>query len=265
MRELKLIQDEIDAAVAADDVMSVQLTSTSRTAIWRLWRDVTALAIQTLEGIFDAHKKDVETIAARSEYGTKDWYGQKALEFQLGDVLTIQDGLPGYSVIDETKKIVRRASVSEGATGGLLLKVAKESSGLVPLTSTERSAFVAYLNKIKFAGIFTQVVSLPADLIKGTLVVYHNGLRLEAELETELDEVAANFVTEIPFDGRFSVIKFIDALQAVDGVTDVVPTLLQAKPSSDVYTAFQRVVDPVSGYFEIDTAGGGFNWSFEVE
>lgn len=266
MRDIAEIEDEMDAAIAADPVLSTRLTSTSRTAIYRLWRHIVALAAKTLEALFDTHKKDIENLMSQGQHGLPGWYAQKSLEFQLGDNLTIVDGKPAYAVVDPSKRIVTRASVTEGATGGILVKVAKGSPGaLLPLTSVEKQAFVAYLNKIKFAGIFTNTISLSADLLKGQIQVFHNGLKLTGDLEDELNEVVKAHLAQIQFDGRLVITQLIDALQAVDGVTDVVVLSIQVKAASDIYRTVNRVSNPASGYFLLDEAGGGITWTLTQE
>jgi len=56
-RTIQEIQGGILATIASDQVLSTQLTSTSKVAIYRLFTFVVASAIWLLESIFDNHKK----------------------------------------------------------------------------------------------------------------------------------------------------------------------------------------------------------------
>lgn len=260
------IQDEIEAAKAADAVLSVQITTTSNASIWRTIRNVIALAVYNLELIMDLFRAEVDAIAARSEYGTPQWCVDKAKEFQYGDDLVIVNGTPTYAVIDETKQIVKQATANDGPSGGLVLKVAKESSGtLAALTTAEKTAFSYYWNKVKFAGIYSQVISLPADLLKGAVTVYHDGLIPDATLEYSLNALVTEYVQNLPFDGLFRVLSLTDHIQTLPNVTDVVVTSLQAKATGDVYRAVVRAVQPASGYFALDTGAGGITWTLIAE
>lgn len=265
-RTILEIQEAIDTAKAANPDLVSKLTSTSNASIWRLIRNVVAAVIYSLEQIFDQHKAEVQAIANLSEYGLPEWYKQKALAFQYGDTLAIVNGVPVYPLIDSTKLIVKRVSVNDGPTGGLVIKLAKESSGeLVALSNAELSSFKYYLNKIKFAGIYTAIISMAGDMIKGAVTVYHDGLREDLALQNDLNSAVASFLGNIEFDGRFNMIRLIDALQVVDGVTDVKINNLLWKPFGGIYTAIDRYVDPQSGYFKIDTAGGGITWTLTAE
>jgi hypothetical protein len=265
-RTLTEIRDEIYAAKAADALLNPLLTSTSNAAVWRLWVNIFAGAIYTLEVLFDLFKAEVELLAARSEYGSIAWNAQKALEFQYGDTLTIVNGVPTYAVVDESMRIVKRASVSDGPTGGLIVKVAKElGDSFEPLSGAEETAFTYYFNKVKFAGIYTSIINLPADLLKGTINIYHDGLRDLVELEADLNAAVAAFIKAIDFDGTLHVIKLVDALQSVDGVTDVDITSLLSKEPGDIYIAIVRYKDPKSGYFQLDTGAGGITWTLTAE
>ena len=207
------------------------LNSTSQTAIYKFWAYVTSVAIYTLELLWDLFKIEIEDILDKRINGTNDWYAQKALDYQDGDKLTVlgtEDNVYlGYSVISEDNKIITRAAYSEdtvsGEKGRLRLKVAKgDTSSLSELDAGERGRFNEYITKIKFAGTNILVISEPADTIDiSDTTVYHDGTRTDDDVKEDVLEAINNYLINLPFDGIIFFEKYRDAIQAVEGVSDV--------------------------------------------
>lgn len=254
-RSIDEIRSEIDGAISSDDELSgIDLgLSTSRVSVWRLWRNVVSRAILTLESIFDSHKKEVQKLSEQLIYGKEDWYQRQAFEWQYGDTLSVIEGKPVYVPVDLTKRIVTRCSV-KSRLGTVVLKVAKGSlPDLQPLSVLEKTAFEYYIDRIKPAGIRTEVVSLQADLVWPELKVYFKGELIPADVRAQVVIALNGFLSSIAFDGVLNVNRFIDAVQQVEGVLDVEITALQVKsPLESVYRPVIRVADSTSGYFKFD-------------
>ena len=60
-RTIEEIQGRILTAIASDQALSTQLTSTSKVAVFRLFTYIIASSIWLLESIFDNHKKEIDT------------------------------------------------------------------------------------------------------------------------------------------------------------------------------------------------------------
>lgn len=251
------IRIEIEAAKDAEPTLA-NLTSSSNTAIWRLLIDIVTEAIYILELLWDGLKTEVETLAAQRQSGTTGWYAQKVLDWQYGDSVTMLNYVPGYILIDETKKIAKKVSVNE-KNGGIIIKVAKDDGGvLIPLTNDEVTALQTYVNEIKFAGTATGIVSLNADIAKPNLKIYYDGQLDTVELETALEQALNDFLNNIPFDGILHLQKMVDSIQLVNGVNDLEVIELKCKANTaGSYTSVTLSYEPESGYFELAPIGTG--------
>lgn len=252
-RDIEVIKAEIEEAIQADPELSgidLELSS-SKVSIWRLWRNVVAAAVFTLESLFDMHKSEVALLSESLIYGKPDWYQAKAFEYQAGDSLIVDStGNLRYVSINPATKIIKRCSVGESLSK-VTLKVSKLSAGMPePLTTPEKTAFEYYLDRMKPAGIKTEVISLAGDLLWPTVNVYYRGELNASSLRTEIIAALNQYVATIDYNGRLYLSAFKDAIQAVSGVVDVVLVSVKVKSSLDLtFTPINRVHESVSGYY----------------
>ena len=116
---------ELDALSILTAPEQANVDSGSKVSEWRLWVWVTAVAIWTLEKLFDIFKIEVEERIAATRVHTRRWYREKALAYQYDDTLNESDV---YDVIDPDKQIVKYASVRKVILSGMApygLKFAK--------------------------------------------------------------------------------------------------------------------------------------------
>jgi hypothetical protein len=228
--------------------------STSATAEWRIWVSIFAYAIWLFEVVMDVFRADVENQLSKKQPGTREWYSEKALAFQNGHNLTVDDwGVVGYATADTEAQIVKRASVSE-ASGTVTIKVAKinsETSELEPLNITdgEYLNFQRYMDQIKFAGTAVEYRTLPADLVEYDISVYYDPLYLPGDLETRLIASLQEFRTAMGFDARLYKSDFVNAIQAVAGVKSVKVNAMTVIPSEGDPVTLDVVEELESGYF----------------
>lgn len=262
-RSIATIQAEIIAEVQADTTLGALLTSTSVTAVWRLWTYVVAVAIWTLEVLFDTFQAEAAELVAAQKPHTLRWYRQKALDFQLGGTL-----IPGEDEYNNTgltpdevaaQKVVAQAAAVE-ATNLLIVKVAREVSGaLQPLTSPQITACTAYMNEIKDAGVSLQVRSVNADHLRVEVDVYYDatvlasdGSRLDGTASTPIQDAVKAFLKNTPFDGVFVKAHLTDAIQAVQGVNVPEIRVCQARRDDDpTYSGVDIFYEPFSGFLKI--------------
>ncbi|KZS42315.1 hypothetical protein AWE51_02425 [Aquimarina aggregata] len=193
-----------------------ELTSTSKTSIWRLWVYIVATAIWM-------HEKIVERNALLSRPHTLAWYREQALNYIAGADLIWKDGYfqfdtTGIPSIEEAK-IINHCAISErlfsdvfpndgqqnetnnnptqdteslireyyyNQVGIVTMKVAKRINGLPKaLTTQERTIFQAYMNQIKDAGTQIRVVSTTGDKIRIRLEVYVDPLIMYTDGDNE--------------------------------------------------------------------------------
>lgn len=199
-------------------------------------------AIYSFETIMDTFIIDINDIIKDRINGTPSYYVNAALKYQHGDKLKIKDdGLGfGYEKTDETKRIITQASYQESSNPQsldtkLILKVATGTNGkLSPLTEDQLTQVTAYINQIKFAGTYIEVVSRKGDIIIPRLTVFYDGSVMEEAMRSALDDALNKFIMETKFNSAIYVSSIVSCLMAVEHVTDVYMDV-NAVPQQGVY------------------------------
>lgn len=273
-RTISVIYDEIVAEMATmsslnafqPNVHSAQtflteLTSSSKVAIWKSFLWVVAFALWVNEVLLDKHKEEIELRAREIIAGTPSWYRDQCLLFQYGSALQWINNRFQYSAIDETKQVIKRAAVVEGA-GQVRLKVAKLSGDTpVPLSTSEFNAFLQYMAKVKLAGTDLTIISNPSDTLKirydivyDPLVLTETGELINTPGTYPVHDVINEFIGNLPFNGVLNLTQLTDAIQQVEGVVD--PTLVSAwaKFGSLPYSLINKNYQADAGHMVIDPA-----------
>jgi len=260
-RTIAQIQQAIIDAKNADVNLS-GLSSTSNVAIWRLWTYIVAFCQWTIETFFDLHVAEVKGIIATQKPHTLQWYATMAKAFQYGDALAVDSDT--YAVIHTTKQIVNYAAAIEYTNGikGLRIKVATFSGGsLAALSSPQLTAFTAYMQTIKDAGVRLTMTTANPDSLKLNLNIYYNalvldntGARLDGSASTPVQDAIDNYLENLPFNGLYINFELLEALKAVDGV--IIPELVSAQYyytgiAGGGYTAIATECSPDAGYIRV--------------
>lgn len=253
---------EIEALIDAEKAKYTELStlnSVSVVAIWKRWRYIVAFFTNYIWQLIDAYKVEIETIIKNGIAGRGEWYVQKAYEFQFGDNLSVVDNVLQYEVIDIAKNIVKRASYFNDTTANppiIKLRVASEDSGsnIIPLSAPQLTAFTDYVNSIMFAGVRIDIISQATDLLKLIANVYYSPLFDLTTVRTNVEIAINNYLKNLPFDGQVRISALTDSIQAVEGVSDVLITTIQAKATAGSYANVTRVYNTVAGYIQIDSA-----------
>lgn len=237
------------------------LTSTSKTAIWRLLLWLFAVALWMQEWVFEKNIQEIKSIASKAFAGTIAWYYNISMAFQLGDDLKVfDDGRVDYETIDPTKQIIKRCAVVE-KENVLIIKVAKETNGEPqPLSEEEEIAFSNYIKKRKFAGTRINIINHPPDELQVRLTVYYNPLVLKPNGSYQMGliiypakDAVKNYIKNIKFGGKLVKTHLVDEIQKALGVCDVTLHYVKAKKYAD--TQFNLITEnfyeAYSGYFKI--------------
>lgn len=272
-RSTQEIQNEIIAQKDSEPALS-GLNSPSGTAIWRLWTRIVAVAINLHEQFIDNSILEMEQIARDSVAGTPDWLQRRALEFQYSptdpQVVTVIDGRASYPTIYTDLRIITRASVKEQNNGRTQIKVAKGDTVLSPLTANELNAFKGYIDKIGFAGIPIDTVSLEADRFRFEGEIFYSGEYVQSTVLNDVKTAISNYLSSISindFDGIVIRENVIDSIQKVSGVVgvDTLNVKMNGRPFQSVLfdqnnVNIVREYETASGYIiEEDTAGNTFS------
>ena len=186
-----------------------------------------ATAAATLENLWDIRKREIDTIVHQQRYGYAGWYERMMRAFQFGfdinelEEKDIYDDTTSQEAIDA--RIIAFAFCQDRTGGnGVLIKIAKADADGNPtvLEPAEETAAVAYVNRIKPAGIPITVVNDPSDILNINVQIRCNPLVFTSK-DAVSDAVRAgieNYLRGVEYNGSFVGMKMIDALQLIPGI-----------------------------------------------
>lgn len=255
----------------------------SQVSVFNLIIFVVSASIFTFEVIADNLQTTIQSIADSAPSGNSSWLRRQILNFQFGDAITINSTdadasdyfVPKYAVEDATKKIITRCAITDGANNAVNVKVAKGTApSLVPLTSAELTALRDYYygtgatQGIGFAGVAASFVSLNADRIRIEANIYFLGQFVEATVKANVITAIDNFLNSFAdnnFGGTIFIMKMVDAIQKVAGVSRVELVDIKARPETTPLVSaldvdIQGIYATAAGYvISEDTTGNTLN------
>ena len=225
--------------LAADDTFDGSFSAVSFESILF---GIMAAAIYTLEAIFDAFRREIDTKVAGSVVASIPWYHKICLEYQHGDKLVLNEATSeyGYEIIDDSKRMVKFAACRDRG-GGVYILVAKEGADGYPeaLSNDVLTAFREYVNKRKPAGIITDVYSYNPDDITLSIRVQYDPILMNSDGSLisdpsvfPVEDAINDYLASILYGGTFNRNKLIDAVQSADGVQDLILGDVSAKASA---------------------------------
>lgn len=249
-RTIRNIQEDMAARMLAEEPG----LSTSKVAEWRLWTYVVAAAIYAFEVLLDLFRSEVDEKTSKITPGSATWYHQMCLRFQNGYELKFdtKTALLYYEVDDPDACIIKVAAISE-SRNSILLKVAKLDAGeiITPLDTEELRNFTGYVEAIKFAGLQTEIMSIPADLIRYDMEVFYDPAIPAVTVERNVKEALAAFRITQSFDAMFYPQKMVEAALAAVGVVTIRLNGVQRKKTTDVvYESVGDMMELWAGYFD---------------
>ena len=203
--------------------------NSSKMSVMDAFTWVVAACIWSFECLIDVFKVDLAKDMQYRINGTGAYYVNALLKYQSGDTLQMnEEGTQfSYANIDESKRVVTRASYSEVEEENFLdkklhLKIATGDPGAYrPVDSAELMAIKAYIRQISFAGTHAVVESREGDILVPRLTVYYDSLESADAVREGIVASINDFVTNLPFDGVVYVQKIVDAIQKTEHVKDV--------------------------------------------
>lgn len=267
-RTVKEIYDEMVVVKSQQPELN-DLSSTSDTALWKLFLYINSMAISVMEQLYDLLKVEVEYIRETTPSNTRGWFVDKLLNFYQYNtdsdkgVLKISENfIPYYTTPDEASKIIKFCSVTQTKDSRRInIKVTKAGNDGLPtqLNNNEILSVEEFISGIKGAGLLTNVVSLPADEAVILANVIIDGGYIEADVRAEcitaIEDFFKNLSTE-NFTGDVSKTKIIDVIQRVEGVLDVDSTNFKLKCRANGQTNYEDVevfYSTLAGYIFLDT------------
>lgn len=192
----------------------------SKVSVIRLLFWVVASVIALKETLLDEWKESVKKVAEDTHYGTSAWWKKAAFDYEVGKDLVVVDGKVGYATIDESKRIITAASVTE--LGRVIkIKVAKgEVGNLSPLSAEELQSFNGYLNAIKPLGLIVSASSESANNVIVNGVLTYEGEYLKSDIEERVNEAINGYLKNLEFGGIFYIGRMVSEILKVDGVVN---------------------------------------------
>jgi len=246
-----------------------KLTNPSNASKWYNLLGLFATSAHIVENEFEDLETDLEARKLEIPVGTLRWHAAETLVYQHGDSLVIIDGVPQYAVEDTSKQVVEVASATQ-QSGVVLIKAAKldGSGNPIALSTLEKDGLTDYWVQKRFAGTGIQVISQDGDEMVVTADIYVDGQKISTTGESQtasgtypVEDAIKDYWKELDFNGKFRVLNLVDAIQAVDGVKNVVVNGCLVKPYGaasyiNVMAATGRVHTAVAGYIIEDGTTG---------
>ena len=190
---------------------------------------IVAACCHVIEVFFDTHKSEVDAKISRAVVASVPWYHKLALQFQYGDSLVFDDTTQQfvYAEQDSKKQVVKYVAVRDRGTSIQMLVAGEKDSRPEPLSDDVLTAFESYMNRVKIAGVVLAIRSLQSDTVSISATIYvdplsidRNGTRI-SDGSKPVETAIENYLKGILYGGTFNKTKLVDAIQGVEGVTDV--------------------------------------------
>ena len=217
-----------------------------------------AVAAWALEKLFDTYKGEVDTRIEEIIPHRPRWYRDKVLAFMKGKTLIADTDRYDTTAMTEdaiaAARVVKHAVAVDNRDASLLtIKVAGEKDGKRCRLDAETEAqLAAYIAEIKDAGVRTALVNIDPDRFNCEADVYYDPMLVAETVESACREAVRNYIENLPFNGEYTNMALVDALQTLDGVRIVEfrgATTVAA--GEEVLVTFVARCIPAAGYFEM--------------
>ena len=190
---------------------------------------IVAVCCRAVEVLHEQWKADVDAVVEKMVVASVPWYWKKALAFQLGDELVLNEDTMeyGYAKADAEKQVVKYAAVRDKGRSVQILVSGDEGGSPSVIEGDTLNAFKTYMNRVKVAGVLLSISSRASDRVKITakvtidpMVVNEQGEALSdggKPVETAIEDYLKN----ITYGGTLNKTKLMQAILEADGVEDV--------------------------------------------
>ena len=218
---------------------------------------VFAVCAWSVERLMAEHKMEVETRLKNTKAHRPKWYRDKVLAFMVGKALQgdsdeYDTGGMSEEEIEDLRVVKHAVAVENSEESILIIKVAGEQEGKrQPLSKEEAEGLRAYIGEIKDAGVRVSLVNQEADEFNCVVDVYYDAI-LEADtVAQDCQSRIKDYIENLPFNGEYTNMALVDALQGVDGVkiAELKSSSARAKGEEESQQIDART-RPVAGYFK---------------
>jgi len=185
------------------------------------------------------------------------WYQQITLNFMVDMVLV--EGNDYYDTTGMTEadieeaRVIKFCAVDESNDASeITIKIATLNGSTKEPVSAEVFVQVKeYLERVKDGGVKINVINLYPYKLGAAVDVYYDGLLLSGDVEAAVRKAVDNYINNLPFNGEFSNMALVDAIQKVTGVKVVQHRWSNIyNNSGEQITTVSGIYIPLPGYME---------------
>lgn len=236
----------------------------SKVSLENILFSIVATAIYSVESMFDFFRIDVERRVSESVVASIPWYHQICLEYQHGDELVFDEATKEfkYAREDESKRVIKYASVRDNAAGVDILVSADDNGTPTALSNDVLTVFKQYLNARKPAGVLVNIRSYNPDILRMKLrvqidlmVLNTDGSLISDPTVFPVEQAVLTYISGIIYGGILNKTRLVDAVQSAVGVEDVVLDELLTRPvtRADFIEVTGNNAKSVSGSFVVNS------------
>lgn len=232
----------------------------SRVSLESMFADIAAISGNDLQQLIDSHTAEVSALVYSQKAHTARWYQALTMAFMLNKQLipeTDKYDTTGMSESDiADAKIVKYCAVLTSIDSSeVVIKVAGETNGAKDVISSQaQDQLEEYLRQTKDAGVRLRVVNEKAELLEFEADIYYDPILLPGDVQNACLAAAQGYINNLPFNGEYSNMALVDALQAVAGAKNVQHRRSRSRNyAGDEIQMIEAIYTPYSGYFNLYT------------
>lgn len=230
----------------------------SRVSLESMFADIAAISGNDLQQLIDSHTAEVSALVYSQKAHTARWYQQLALGFML-DMQLIPEtdkydttGMSDADIADA--KIVKYCAVLTSIDSSeIVIKIAGETDGVKDtIASAAQDQFEEYLRQTKDAGVRLRVVNEKAEILDFEAEIFYDPILLADDVKSACLAAAQGYINNLPFNGQYSNMALVDAMQAVAGAKTIQHRWSLARNYAGAEIQYiDAVYTPYSGYFNL--------------
>lgn len=252
-RSTSEILDQMKTEKTAQPDLNV-INTPSPVSRWNLFLFIVAQSTQIFEQILSYGITLIESLVKASKPATKDYIKYLSINLFQYDATTPQTIItsnfaPTYAVIDASKRIITRCSISTVLPGCIEAKVAI-SEPPAPMSGPQASAYSAFLNEILGPGVNYTVISTISDKIYVQADVIYDGQSsaiIPAAVKQALSDYYKTLSSDLNFNGVLRVSDVEKTIKAVPGVVGVIMKKVYGRDDATAFAGGTKIFDLTAG------------------
>lgn len=214
-----------------------------------------AMLVLDLEQWADTIEAKLNALIETKKSHRPTWYRQKALDFMVDMILVEGEDYydtTGMSAADiEAAKVIKFCAVDESDDASeITIKIATlNGTTKEPVSADVLGQVEEYFERIKDGGVLIRIVNMLPYKLGAEIDVYFDALLLSANVEAAVRVAIENYINNLPFNGEFSNMALVNAIEKASGVKVVQHRGSSIYNNSDEFiTTVNGIYVPLPGY-----------------